>query len=97
MHLGRAIKRRRRSLGLTQKELAKRAGMTQGALSAIENHNKQPTAYCISAIAKALGVPVPLLYVMSLEPKDFGKLKEAHEMAFKVAVDTLMFICDNNN
>ena len=53
------IKRLRRKLGITQSELARRAGIRQGVLSYIENgRTKHPRIDTLAAIANALGVTV---------------------------------------
>ena len=53
------IKRLRRRLGITQSELARRAGIRQGVLSYIENgRTKHPRIDTLAAIANALGVTV---------------------------------------
>lgn len=44
--------------GLTQKELADRAGITQGALSQIENGNRTPTLLVLRKLARALNISV---------------------------------------
>lgn len=56
------IKELRQKLGMTQTELAKRAGIKQGVLSYIENgKTKNPRIDTMQAIAAALGVPVERL------------------------------------
>lgn len=53
------IKQLRRKLGLTQTELARRAGIKQGVLSYIENgRTKHPRVDTLAAIAAALGVRI---------------------------------------
>lgn len=53
--LGMAIRARRESLGLTQAEVAKRAGMTQSALSRLEaGGSGTPTIGVLERLAKAL-------------------------------------------
>lgn len=53
------IKQLRRKLGLTQTELARRAGIKQGVLSYIENgRTKHPRVDTLAAIAAALGVSI---------------------------------------
>jgi transcriptional regulator with XRE-family HTH domain len=50
-----AIKRHRRKLGLTQAELAHRAGITQAALSQIESGHVSPRLDTLRRLAAALG------------------------------------------
>lgn len=48
------IKQRRQQLGLTQADLALRAGISQTQISKYELGQNEPTAYAILALAKAL-------------------------------------------
>lgn len=58
------IKQLRRKLGLSQSELARRAGIRQGVLSYIENgRTKHPRVDTLAAIAAALGVTIEDLIV----------------------------------
>ncbi len=52
--IGEAIRERRLALGLTQTEVAKRAGMTQPALSRLEAGGIVPTIPVLDRIAAAL-------------------------------------------
>ena len=57
-NVGARIKAIRDEQGLTQKELAVRSGVSQGALSAIERSEKVPNVNTLNCIAAALGVLV---------------------------------------
>ena len=59
--LGEAIETARRSRGLTQPEVAERAGVTQAALSRYENDQRTPEPEVLQRLADALGVTVELL------------------------------------
>jgi ribosome-binding protein aMBF1 (putative translation factor) len=52
--IGQAVRERRRALGLSQTELAARAGMTQPALSRLEAGGVVPTLPLLARIAAAL-------------------------------------------
>lgn len=52
--IGQAIRERRLALGLTQSELAERAGMTQPALSRLEAGGVVPTIPLLERISAAL-------------------------------------------
>lgn len=55
--LGRLILERRISLGLTQEELARRAGMSHSAVSRLENGERvRPRTSTLTGLAAALGV-----------------------------------------
>lgn len=53
--LGNAVRQRRLALGLTQTELAERAGLTQPALSRLESGGPTPTIGVLDRLAQALG------------------------------------------
>lgn len=52
--LGQAVYDRRSELGLTQAELARRAGMTQPQISHVEGGDSVPTLALLTRLAKAL-------------------------------------------
>ena len=52
------IEQKRRELKMTQGELAKIVGLTQGAVSMIENGERQPSVAIMLRIASALGCTV---------------------------------------
>lgn len=56
MSVGNRIRTARRSLKLSQPELAKRAKVTQSTISDLENDKKSTSAENMEAIAQALGV-----------------------------------------
>jgi SOS-response transcriptional repressor LexA len=58
---GGRIRRLRKQLGLTQEELAERAGINQGYLSAVERGKSLPHKRKIDALAIALDVPPAVL------------------------------------
>lgn len=59
--LGPRVREQRRKLGLSQSQLAERAGVNQGYLSSIENGDRMPRHDTLRAIAVALGVPEGVL------------------------------------
>ena len=57
--LSAVLKRLREERGLTQLELAKKAGVAQGYISALEAEQKSnPSVAVMRKLAKALGVPL---------------------------------------
>lgn len=54
--IGQAIQRELQRQGLSQKELAARANVTEAAISRYINAEREPRAVTLLAIAKALGV-----------------------------------------
>jgi transcriptional regulator with XRE-family HTH domain len=53
--LGRAIRSRRRQIGLSQEALSERAGLHPNYVGLIERGQRNPSATTLFAIAKALG------------------------------------------
>ena len=56
--LGRAVRRLREERGLTQEELASRAGTTFGTVSRVESAKSAPAWWTVRKIADALGVSI---------------------------------------
>ncbi len=52
---GGVLRRRRRAAGLTQEELAHRAGLTATYVSLVENGHKAPTILAVRQLAAGLG------------------------------------------
>lgn len=61
IELGEALRVARRANGITQAELAERAGITQAALSRYENDLREPSQETIETFAGALGITPELL------------------------------------
>lgn len=51
----------RKELGLTQEQLADRAGLSSIYLGTIENGRRDPSVSTVFSLARGLGVPVPEL------------------------------------
>lgn len=60
-HLGAVLEMARRAAGLTQAELAERAGITQAALSRYESGQREPAPPVLERLASTLGVTDRLL------------------------------------
>ncbi|MBO0881234.1 MAG: helix-turn-helix transcriptional regulator [Mycobacterium sp.] len=58
--LGRAIYKRRMTLGMSQTELARRAGVTQPAVSRLEGGGGVPTLPVLDRLGRALGVRISI-------------------------------------
>ncbi|MBW6395806.1 helix-turn-helix domain-containing protein [Thermus sp. SYSU G05001] len=64
--IGKRVRELRERAGLSQHELAKRAGLTQGMIWQIEEGRKRPSVASLLAIARALNVsPSELLPVVN--------------------------------
>jgi ribosome-binding protein aMBF1 (putative translation factor) len=60
--IGKAVHERRVALGLTQVELATRAGMTQSALSRLEGGGTVPTIPVLDRLAAAMGMALTVAF-----------------------------------
>jgi transcriptional regulator with XRE-family HTH domain len=67
--LARNLKENRRKLGITQPELAERAGMSTQYLAMIETARKFPTADILERLAVALGINPHELFSVSTSPE----------------------------
>ena len=56
------IKERRKEMGLSQEELAKKCGVTRQTVNAIENNKYDPTLALAFSLAKELNVTVDELF-----------------------------------
>ena len=59
------IRERRKALGLSQEELAKRCGVSRQTINAIENNKYDPTLALAFALARELGGLVDQLFLPS--------------------------------
>ena len=58
-----SIRERRKELGLSQEELAKRCGVSRQTVNAIENNKYDPTLSLAFALAKELQTTVDILFM----------------------------------
>jgi len=79
--IGQRIQKRRIELGLTQKELGKRAGLTAGYLSRLENDLISPSLDSLQAIATALEVPM-FYFLDSTPPIPVVRAEERRRLYF---------------
>lgn len=75
MNIGKAIKALRKQQQLSQEQLAQKAGLTQAALSAIENGVK-PNPENLKNLSSVLAVPESLIYAMGMEKGDVPPHKQ---------------------
>ncbi len=57
MSFGKAIRKKRKSLGLTLEQVAERAGLSPNYVGTVENGERDPSLSTVLALAKALRVP----------------------------------------
>lgn len=76
MEVGITIRRLRIEKGIQQQELAGAVGISATSLSLIETGKKLPHNNTLDNIASALGVPVAMLFLLSLKREDFAQSKQ---------------------
>ncbi|MGN0163704.1 MAG: helix-turn-helix domain-containing protein [Candidatus Ornithomonoglobus sp.] len=70
--MGKEIRKIRNSLGMSQEELAFKAGISAAHLGQIERAAKNPTVDTVAGIADALGVSLSELFSFSFDPDKKG-------------------------
>ena len=60
---GKAVRRRRRELDISQEELAERSGLHRTYISSVERGERNPTLESIEQFAKALNIKVSDLFI----------------------------------
>jgi len=84
MNLGKVISDLRKKKNLTQLELAEKCKMTQAYLSHIENNKKDPHITTLKEISKALEIPLPIIFFLSMDEDDVpDDKKELSSFLFK--------------
>lgn len=90
MNIGKAIKEIRKEKRFSQQELSAQAGITQAALSAIEN-GARPNPETLTNLCKVLKVPESLVYVLGMEKTDVPVEKQIiYDELFPVIASLVM-------
>ena len=87
MNIGQTIQLARSKRRLSQAALAKRAGLSVSYLSLLERGRRDPPLSTISLIAKALAMPVEILFFLGAEEGELGNLNR--ELAGQLAITAL--------
>ena len=88
--MGEKIKRLRESRNWAQSELARRAGITKGAISTYELDTRTPSADAVYALAKAFGVSAD--YLLGIETRrtiEIDGLSDREEAIIRELVATM--------
>lgn len=75
MNIGQAIVTIRKARKMTQKELARRCGMSQNAICTLERNNSNPPMETIKKLQAALDVPQSYILLYSIEDCDIPEDK----------------------
>ncbi len=96
MNLGTAIKRLRKEAGMNQQELTSKAGISQTALSQIENGVKAPNSTTLEKICNALEIPISILYIMAMDENDVPEnKKEEYKRIFPYVEQMVLSLTKN--
>lgn len=87
MNIGKSIHTCRVKRGLSQAELARRAGCSVSYLSMLENSKRDPTMSTVQSIATGLGVPVEILFFLGAEKGELAGIDK--ELAGQLALTAL--------
>jgi len=63
--------------GLSQGELATKAGISVSYLSMLENSKRDPTVSTVKKVAQALGVPMEILFFLGAEDGELAGIDKA--------------------
>ena len=83
MNVGQAIRLCRTQRGASQTDVAQEASCSVSYLSMLENNKRDPTLSMLTKIARALHVPIGVLFVLAAERDDLGSIDE--RLASKLA------------
>lgn len=70
MNYGKALKLARALANLSQKELAKKAGLDPSHISLIEKGSRRPSLTALEKLSSALQIPIDLFVLMAAEKDD---------------------------
>lgn len=76
MNVGRAIRLCRVTRGASQGTVARQASCSVSYLSMLENNKRDPTLSTIARVARALQIPIGLLFFLASEQEDLGPIDE---------------------
>jgi transcriptional regulator with XRE-family HTH domain len=90
MNIGQAIKMCRTRRGVSQTDLALRADCSVSYLSMLENNKRDPTLSTLTKIAKALNIPIGILFFLASERDELtGMDKELAGELARTALELL--------
>lgn len=92
MNYGKAIRLARSARGLTQQELADRAGLNSSYISLLEKGHRVPGTKALEALSEALEVPMYLLMLMGSDQEDLRGVPK--EKAEALASELLQLVVD---
>lgn len=94
MNLGQAIKMCRSRRGLTQTELAKRAGCSVSYLSLLEKSQRDPALSMVEKIAYGLNMPVGILFFIAADKGELSGIDKG--LAGQLVAAALDLLSEND-
>lgn len=94
MNLGNAIKMCRARRGLTQAELATRAGLSVSYLSLLEKNKRDATVQTVKELSAALSVPLGILFFLAADKSELVGIDQ--DLAAKLSHTALLFLNDSD-
>lgn len=89
MNIGRSLIYISNKKGLTQRELAKRTGLSTGMHSLIEGGHRDPSMIALRKISKGLNLPIPIIFWFSMDEEDL-KFADPEFIKYKKQIDELL-------
>jgi transcriptional regulator with XRE-family HTH domain len=90
MNIGKAIRKARKSQGLTQGEFAEAVGRTQTHISQLELGHNKPSYNLLDKISTQFQIPVPVLFWLAIEEEDIREDKKASYNMMKPSIDAMI-------
>lgn len=98
MNYGKAISTIRKKNKYSQKDFSKIVGIDQSYLSQIENNKKRPSTKLLDNISSKLGIPVPILFFLTLSEDDISpEKKELFEIIYPRISDMIFSLINPND
>lgn len=99
MDIGNTIRKLRKERRMSQAEMAKQCDITQTYLSQLENNVKEPTTSLLRRIATVFGLPLPILFLLTLSKEDIAPEKQEAFELFMPSIRTLVkqFFSENKD
>lgn len=100
---GKAIRKARKSNGLTIDQLAQKVGVSERYIQKIENEDSKPSFEVLSRIVKILSLDANMLFYQIYDDSNFDmnivikKIQECNQYEFNVIKATLLALMEKEN
>lgn len=76
--------------GIKQNSLAEKVGISQTYLSQIENNIKEPNLSTLKLICENINIPLPVLFLISIDEKDISPEKQSAFKLLSPAINSML-------